>query len=75
MPEVQIASMIDASPSGIYFTGSGTEANNIVLWSMLYNEKKHVITSAIEHPAVLKVEELQYFGITFDVLQLTQLAL
>ena len=65
----QIASMIDASPSEIYFTGSGTEANNIVLWSMLYNEKKHVITSAIEHPAVLKVlEELQYFGVTFDVL-------
>ena len=65
----QIARMIDANSSEIYFTGSGTEANNIVLWSMLYNEKKHVITTAIEHPAVLKVlDELQHFGISYDVL-------
>ena len=32
-------------------------------------EKKHVITSSIEHPAVLKVlDELRVFGLTYDVL-------
>ena len=63
------ANMIEARPSEIFFTGSGTESNNIVLWSLLYQEKKHVITSSIEHPAVLKVlDELKVFGLTYDVL-------
>ena len=65
----EIAKMIGAKPSEIYFTGSGTESNNIVLWSLLYQENKHVITSAIEHPAVLKVlDELSFFGISYDIL-------
>ena len=66
---IQTANMIEAHPSEIFFTGSGTESNNIVLWSLLYQEKKHVITSSIEHPAVLKVlDELRVFGLTYDVL-------
>jgi len=62
--------MIEALPSEIFFTGSGTESNNIVLWSLLYQKNKHVITSSIEHPAVLKVlDELTIFGVTYDILK------
>ena len=65
----QVAKMIEAHPSEIFFTGSGTESNNIVIWSILHQKKKHVITSAIEHPAVLKVlSELNHFGLTYDIL-------
>ena len=61
--------MIDAEPSEIFFTGSGTESNNIVIWSVLHQKNKHVITSSIEHPAVLKVlDELTAFGLTYDIL-------
>ena len=59
----QTAKMIDAHPSEIFFTGSGTESNNIVIWSILHQKKRHVITSSIEHPAVLKVlDDLTAFG-------------
>jgi len=65
----QTAKMIDAHPSEIFFTGSGTESNNIVIWSILHQKKRHVITSSIEHPAVLKVlDDLTAFGLTYDVL-------
>ncbi|MED5248507.1 MAG: cysteine desulfurase family protein [Candidatus Neomarinimicrobiota bacterium] len=65
----EIAKMIDAKASEIYFTGSGTESNNIVIWSLLHQQNKHVITSSIEHPAVLKVlDELSIFGISYDIL-------
>ena len=43
----QTAKMIDAEPSEIFFTGSGTESNNIVIWSVLHQKNKHVITSSI----------------------------
>ena len=57
----------------IIFTGSGTEANNIVLWSLAHLEKKHVITSAIEHPAILKVlETIAPLGVTFTVLSVDE---
>ena len=64
----QTAEMIDAEPSEIFFTGSGTESNNIVIWSVLHQKNKHVITSCIEHPAVLKVlDELTAFGLTYVI--------
>lgn len=64
-----IATSIHAEPNEIVFTGSGTEANNAVLWSMANAEKQHVVTSAVEHPAVLKVlQSLKPFGVTFTAL-------
>jgi len=65
----QIASAIDASPSEIIFTGSGSEANNMVLWTLAQSEKKHVVTSTVEHPAVLKVlKKLEPLGITYSTI-------
>ncbi len=64
-----IATAIHASPSEIIFTGGGSEANNMVLWSLIQSNKKHVVTSSIEHPAILTVlEKLEPLGITFTVL-------
>lgn len=55
-----IASLLHVSPREIYFTGGGTESDNwaissVVLESALKKEKSaHLITSTIEHPAVLR---------------------
>ncbi len=65
----QMADAIGCSPYDIIFTGGGTESNNLVLWNILFQEKKHVITSAIEHPAVLEVlQRLKELGITSTIL-------
>ena len=64
-----IAEAIGAEKEEIFFTGSGTESNNMVLWSLIFGEKKHVITSAIEHPAILKViDSLASFNIESSIL-------
>ena len=55
-----IASLLHISPREIYFTGGGTESDNwaissVVLERALKKEKSaHLITSTIEHPAVLR---------------------
>lgn len=54
----KVASLISASPEEIFFTGSGTEADNQAVRGILEANKKrgnHVISSTIEHPAVLEV--------------------
>ncbi len=52
-----VAKALGAHRSEIIFTGSGTEADNFAILGILdrYPEKKEIITSAIEHPAVLRV--------------------
>lgn len=48
-----IAKAIKASPEEIYFTSGGTEANNLAIQGYLKaSRKKHIITTAIEHPSV-----------------------
>ena len=50
------ASAIGAFPEEIFFTGGGTESDNWAIKSAVELRKKkgkHVITSAIEHPAVI----------------------
>ena len=65
----QIADALDVKSRNIIFTGGGSEANNMVLQNLLYNDKKHVITSAIEHPAILNVlKHLKKFGITYTLI-------
>lgn len=50
-----IANILKAKPSEITFTGSGSEADNLAIRGIAKAYKhrgKHIITSAIEHPAV-----------------------
>lgn len=65
----QVADAIGASSDQILFTSSGTESNNQVLWALIFSIKKHVITSSIEHPAVIKVlKNLVTIGINHTLL-------
>jgi cysteine desulfurase len=53
-----IATLLNASPSEICFTSGGTEADNTVIQScVLYGGIKTIITSALEHHAVLHTAE------------------
>jgi cysteine desulfurase len=67
----RVSALIGAKKDEIYFTGSGTEANNMaVLGTANLKENKgcHIITTAIEHPAVLstvKYLETQGFEATY----------
>jgi len=61
-----VASLIGAKPAEIVFTSGGTEADNLAIFGMAAGApgKRHVITSAIEHHAVLHAcEKLQSDGI------------
>ena len=66
----QIASLIGATPKEIIFTSCGTESNNSAIHSALTTqpEKRHVLTTAVEHSANLKFCELlqkQGYTVTF----------
>lgn len=52
-----VAKLINALPEEIYFTGGGTESNNIAICGLLTNLNKHnnIITTKIEHPSVYNV--------------------
>ncbi|HDH13661.1 MAG TPA: cysteine desulfurase NifS [Nitrospirae bacterium] len=51
----QIAALINAEPEEIIFTSCGTESDNTAIMSALVSrpEKRHIITTRVEHPAVL----------------------
>lgn len=52
----QVAALIGAQPSEITFTSGGTEADNMAIFGTAEAQKKkgkHIITSAVEHHAVL----------------------
>jgi cysteine desulfurase len=53
----QVAGLFNAAPQEIVFTASGTEADNLALFGVLERAGiagSHLITSAIEHPAILE---------------------
>jgi cysteine desulfurase len=52
----QLAALIHANPAEIVFTAGGTEADNMAIFGVVRaapGPSAHVITTAIEHPAVL----------------------
>jgi len=49
-----IAGLLNATPSEIFFTSGGTEADNMAIRGAVRDAGvKHIITSKIEHPAVI----------------------
>ncbi|MGJ4851942.1 cysteine desulfurase NifS [Bacillota bacterium Meth-B3] len=67
----QVAAALNAEPSEIYFTGCGTESNNWAIFGAARarsNKGRHIITSSIEHHAVLhpcEALEKQGFEVTY----------
>ena len=55
------AAPLGAAPDEIIFTSCGSESDNTAIWSALQTqpEKRHLITTRVEHPAVLNV--VQYW--------------
>lgn len=53
----QLATLLGAHPAEVVFTGGGSEANNLALFGVAATRRargSHIITSTIEHPAVLE---------------------
>lgn len=71
----RMAGLIGAHPDEILFTSCGTESDNTAIMSALnaQPEKRHIITTRVEHPAVLnlcqylerKGYEVTYLGVDF----------
>ncbi|MBW6517074.1 MAG: cysteine desulfurase NifS [ANME-2 cluster archaeon] len=67
-----VADLIGAQPDEVIFTSGGTESDNLALKGIAYlnkNKGKHIITSVIEHPAILNTcKNLQENGFTVTYL-------
>ncbi len=67
----KVAKLLGAKPEEIIFTSGGTESDNLALKGIAYrnwNKGKHIITTAIEHPAILEVcrkLETEGFEVTY----------
>jgi cysteine desulfurase len=63
-----VAALIGAKPAEIVFTSGGTEADNLAIFGLLAASRaprKHIITTAIEHHAVLNsCQALEKTGVT-----------
>lgn len=53
----KMAALLGAQPSEILFTSCGSESDNTAIWSALQTqpEKRRIITTRVEHPAILSV--------------------
>jgi cysteine desulfurase len=70
-----IAKAINCTPGEIYFTSGGTEADNLAMHSSIKDLGcKHIITSAIEHSAVIKTaQKMEDLGLAkLSIVQLNQ---
>ncbi len=67
----KVAGALGAEPERVFFTSGGTEADNWAIFgtAQRYGKKnKHIITTEIEHPAVLncmKALEMQGYPVTY----------
>ncbi len=71
-----VAALIGAKPSEIVFTSGGTEADNLAIFGTIAaspKPRKHIITTAIEHHAILhSCEELERQGIDVTVVPVSR---
>ena len=53
----RVADLLCSNPDEIIFTSCGTESDNAAIVGILssYPEKKHVVTTTVEHPAVVNL--------------------
>ena len=69
----KVAAAMGAEPDRVFFTSGGTEADNWAIFGTVkrYGKKnKHIITTAIEHTAVLRcMNELEHQGFDITYLQ------
>jgi len=71
----KISSLLDVKPNNIIFTSGGTESNNTAIRSALRDFGcNHVITSKLEHHAVLHTVEYytKEFGVDVSYVKLTE---
>ena len=63
----QVASVVGAEPDEVHFTSGATESNNIAILGLarhgIGTERRHVVSTAIEHKAVLEpLQRLEELG-------------
>jgi cysteine desulfurase len=67
----KVAKLLKALPEEVIFTSGGTESDNLALKGIAYRNREkgtHIITTAIEHPAILEVcrkLEMEGFEVTY----------
>lgn len=67
----KVAKLLGSKPEEVIFTSGGTESDNLALKGIAYRNRekgKHIITTAIEHPAIIEVcrkLETQGFDVTY----------
>jgi len=76
----QVADVVQSDKSEVIFTAGATESNNIAILGLkefaLKNDKKHIITTRIEHKAVLEpIEYLQTYGFEISYLEVNETGL
>ncbi len=70
----QIADTLKATPGDIYFTSGGTESDNLaILGACRTGRGKHIISTNIEHPAVLNtLQHLEKRGYLVDLVPVSR---
>lgn len=73
----QVAAVISADPSEIVFCGSGTESDNMAVkgaaWNRPDDNSRQLITSSVEHPAVLNsVKQLGKNGYRIKIISVDE---
>ncbi|MFO7830953.1 MAG: aminotransferase class V-fold PLP-dependent enzyme [Desulfuromonadaceae bacterium] len=68
-----VGKVVDARPDEVIFTSGATESNNMAILGLMEHgtktRRRHVITSSIEHKAVLEpFEHLERLGFEVDIL-------
>jgi cysteine desulfurase len=70
---VQVAGVVDCDPSAVIFTSGATESNNLAILGLsaygLETGRRHIVSTQIEHKAVLEpLEEMQRRGFEVTLL-------